>query len=179
VDAAVEVSGVCRTVFNDHRQLESVELDVPDWAHIQITESAPADPFELAVHPITDLFQFHAGGGELHRVHLQGQSLLRRGDGSFFVQDTTGGIHVEPLTTNEIATDRSVEVVGFPMLIDGLPVLQDSVVRIGGEAKPLAPRRLTPESARNQLLDSTLVGLEGRVIGHSRRDRSTLSSMPF
>lgn len=179
VDAAVEVSGVCRTVFNDRRQLESVELDVPDWAHIQIIESAPADPFELPIHPITDLFQFHAGGGELHRVHLQGRSLLRRGDGSFFVQDATGGIHVEPWTSNVFAVDKSVEVVGFPMLVDGLPALQDSVVRIGGEPKPLAPQRLTPETARNQLLDSTLVELQGRVIGHSRRDRSALLSIEF
>ncbi|MGH7968545.1 MAG: hypothetical protein ACREIC_07455, partial [Limisphaerales bacterium] len=52
VDAAVEVQGVCTTIFNDHRRLQGVTLYAPDWTQIEVKEAAPADPFTLPLRPI-------------------------------------------------------------------------------------------------------------------------------
>jgi len=179
VDATIEVRGVCRTVFNERRQLESVELDTPNWEQIRITESAPSNPFDLAVHPISELFQFHAGRSGLHRAHVEGHSLLYQSDGSFFLQDDSGGICVQPTVPAVNPIAKRLEVVGFPAIVGGLPILQDSDVRVMGDAKPRPPTQLTTKSALDQVFQATLVQLEGRVIGHFARHRSELLTVEF
>jgi signal transduction histidine kinase len=179
VDAAVEVHGVCRTVFNERRQLESIELDVPGWEQIQITESAPPNAFELPIRPINELFQFHLGRSGLHRAHLQGRSLLSEADGSFFLQDESGGIRVRPVAAGVIPAGKVLDVVGFPALVGGLPVLQDCGANVLGEAKPFPPSQLSPDSALDEARHDTLIEMEGRVMGHSTRGQAELLTLEF
>jgi signal transduction histidine kinase len=178
-DASVVVHGVCRTIFNERRHLESVELDVPNWERVQVTESPPPNPFDLPVRPITELFQFHTGHSGLHRVHLQGRVLLCQKDGTFYLQDETGGIRVQPFASAFRSNGESVEAAGFPALVEGLPILQDSLVRVVNKAQPVAPNQLTPDSALDDTLHATLVQLEGRIIGHSTRGHDELITVEF
>jgi PAS domain S-box-containing protein len=179
VDAVVEVHGVCRTRFNDKRQLTSIELDIPDWTHLQTLEAALRDPFALPVHPIEELFQFHSSRSALRRTQIQGQVLLRQSDRSFFMQDGSGGIRVQRSESWNVTNGMSVAVVGFPGFVDGLPILQDAVVKVLGAALPPAPKQLTSESALNQAFHGTLVELEGTVIGHAVRGHSQLLTIAF
>jgi signal transduction histidine kinase len=179
VDAAVEVHGVCSTLFNERRQLESVELDVPNWEQIQITESAPPNAFQLPVRSVNELFQFHLGRSGLHRAHLQGRSLLSEADGSFFLQDESGGIRVRPVAAGVIPAGKVVDVVGFPALVGGLPVLQDCGIRLLGKAPPLMPNQLSPEAALGEAMHDTLIEMEGRVMGHSTHGQAELLTLEF
>jgi PAS domain S-box-containing protein len=179
VDAAVEVHGVCRAVFNERRQLESVQLAVPSWDQVQITESAPPEPFDLPPQPVNELFQFHPGNSGLHRVRLQGCSLLRQDDGSFFLQDGAGGICVQPLAPRTIPTGKAVTVVGFPSLAGGLPVLQDSLVKVLGDAKLPSATELNPSTALDPALYGTLVCLQGQFLGLGRRNRAEILTVGF
>jgi signal transduction histidine kinase len=175
----VEVRGVCRTLFNTHRQLESVELFVPNWQQLRITELAPTNAFDLSIRPINELFQFHVDRSGLHRAHLRGTCLLNEADGSFLLQDESGGIRVELVRSQFIPVGRIVEVAGFPALSAGLPVLQDAEAKVSGQGRPLVPSPLAPESALDSTLHSRLVQLDGRVIGYSTRVRSGVLAIAF
>jgi signal transduction histidine kinase len=179
VDAAVEVRGVCRTLFNERRQLDSVELFVPNRGQLRITESAPTNAFELAVHPITELFQFHVDRSGLHRAHLRGNCILNGTDGSFLLQDESGGIRVQLVKPQAFRVGQIVEVVGFPALSGGLPVLQEAEAKTSNGTRSLTPTRLTPESALDAKLNATLVQLDGRVIEHSSRARCEVLTVGF
>lgn len=173
IDAAVEVHGVCKTIVNERRRLEGVELHVPDWTQIEIKESPPDDPFKLTTHPINELSQFHSGNSGLHRTRLQGLVTLRQPNGSFFLEDDSGGIRVEPRDPlPDQLTNQCVEVVGFPATVDGLPVLQEAMYRPLNELKSLAPKELMAESPLNEELHAALVWMDCRVLDHfeSRRD---------
>jgi signal transduction histidine kinase len=180
IDAEVEVLGVCKTVFNEHRRLESVELRVPDWTQIDVKESPPENPFQLAVRPIDELSQFHSRSSGLHRVRLEGRVILRQADGTFFLEDESGGIRVQPKDLAAgIPPNEWTEVVGFPAVIDGLPVLQDASSKALTNREPIAAMPLTVESPINAELHATLVWLEGRVLSYSAGRREERLTVQF
>ena len=167
IGASIEASGVCRTIFDSHRQLKAIGICVPGWDQIEIKEAEAGDPFQLPPGPISGLFEFHAGGYGLNRSHIRGRIILRESNGAFFVQDNSGGILVQ--ASEAIPPADWVDVVGFPTLKDQLPVLQDVLVR---PAAPPAPApgpttRLSPDSALDEAFNATLVTLDGRVLSHS------------
>ncbi|HVV72570.1 MAG TPA: ATP-binding protein, partial [Verrucomicrobiae bacterium] len=178
VDAAVEVHGVCTTKFNDHRRLQGVALQVPDWNQIEIKEAAPEDPFKLPLRPIAELYQFQSGSARLHRVHVQGTIVRRQNDGSFFVQDRHDGVYVRCRgPARQWTVGSAVEVVGFAGLTDQLPSLHDALVRTAAGRVPVEVTRINPESALNEERHATLVQIRGRVIGHSARGHEEVLTM--
>ncbi|HWI58502.1 MAG TPA: ATP-binding protein [Bacillota bacterium] len=182
VDATVEVVGVCATVFDERRRLQGAELHVPGWAQISVKEAALADPFKLPVERVEKLFQFHPGTSGLHRTHLRGHVILTQADGSFFIQDSTGGLHIRPKAAPEaLQVGQVMDVVGFPMRADKLPVLQDAVVEPleRGFQPDRLPARLDPERALNEDLHATLVRLEGRVVDHALRPNRESLTVQF
>ena len=168
IDAAVEVRGVCLTLFNDHRRLQGVRLQVPGWAQIDVKESAPADPFNLPLRPVDELFQFLPGSSTLHRVHVEGTVTRTQTDGSFFLQNGTDGIYVQtrgPVRFLEVG--ESVEVVGFTGINDELPCLQNALVKPTGRRMAVKIERLKPQNALDPERHAALVEVRGRVVGQS------------
>jgi signal transduction histidine kinase len=180
VDAAVEVRGVCSTLFNERRRLRGVELQVPGWEQVEVREPAPTEPFELPPRAISDLFEFHPGNSGLHRARVRGSVILRLGDGTFFLQDGSGGIQVQTAQTAPSArVGRTLQVVGFPAVSDKLPMLKDAQVRPTPAGAVVAPLRLDAKSPPSVDWHATLVRLEGRVIGHSIRSTEELLTVQF
>jgi signal transduction histidine kinase len=180
LDAAVEVRGVCATLYSQRRQLQGIELYVPDWKQVEVHEIGPKDPFTLPVQPISALLEFHAGTSGLHRSRINGTVTLRRSDGSFFMQDASGGIRVqlkEPAPGIQVGTP--VEVVGFPAVTEKLPVLQDAIARPLGNFPPPDLIQLSAESPLNGDLHATLVQFDGRVIAHSTRSAEEILTVEF
>ena len=180
LDATVEVHGVCSTLFNQHRRLQGIELNVPDWKQVEVHEMGPKDPFTLPIQPISALLEFHAGTSGLHRSRIDGIVTLRRSDGSFFVQDASGGMLVqinEP--TSKIQAGMPMEIVGFPTVSEELPVLQDAIARPLGHLPPIEPLHLKPESHLDGDLHATLVQFDGRVIAHTTRLAEELLTVQF
>jgi signal transduction histidine kinase len=157
---------VCTTVFDNHRHLQGITLSVPDWNAVRTWDVGADDPFVLAVRPLDQLLEFHAGGEGLHREHVRGTVLLGRADGSFYLQDATGGILIQAqAATGLINVGRTLDVVGFPSIVNKWPVLQEAMVRGGDKKSDLTPAFLPPESLLNQARHGTLVRLQARVIG--------------
>jgi signal transduction histidine kinase len=168
VDAVVELNGVCATRFDDNRRLRDVEVRVPSWRQVKVKEKAPHDPSALPVLAIDELFQFRAGNR--HRVRVQGTVLLCQTNGLLFIQDSSGGIQVRANGPSlSLPVGSSVEVLGFPAMLDRLPVLDGSVVSPITAAHKITPAPLDLEAALNETLHGRLVTLEGRLIGRSAR----------
>jgi signal transduction histidine kinase len=180
VDAGVEIRGVCRTIFDDRRRLQGVELVVPGWEQIAVNEMSPADPFKLPVRAVADLFQFHADGGELHRARLMGVVTLRSPDGSVWVQDGSGGIQVQPsLGAGSARVGAMVDVVGFPVVLNKTAMLQEAVVRRIRNSIALEPAELKPDSLLEDTLEASLVRLEAQVVQHFCRESEELLFLQF
>jgi len=181
VDASVEVGGVCSTRFDARRRLRGVELNVPGWAQLEVTMAPPPNPLKLPPRPINELLQFHGGTNGFHRSHIQGQVTLRQGDGSFFLQDGTGGILVQAQQpAKAVQVGDAVGAVGFAAIVDGLPAFQEGVVtNVSSRAAAVTPVRLPPDSPLNEEYHGALVRLEGRVISHSARTTEESLTLQF
>jgi signal transduction histidine kinase/uncharacterized protein YdeI (BOF family) len=180
VDALVEIQGVCATIFDDQRRLRGIRLYAPNWDQVRVDEAAPADAFALPLRPIGELSQFHAGAGGLHRSRVQGSVILRLPDGSFFVQDATGGVLVQaqkPAPTVKVGD--AVDLVGFPSVMNGLPVLQEAMIKPPVSREPPKPFKLSSELPLNESLNGTLVQIQGRILGHSASTVQELLTMQF
>src|SRR5882724_4831161 len=180
VDALVEIQGVCATIFDDQRRLRGIRLHVPTWDQIRVEEAAPADALALPLRPISELPQFHAGAGGLHRSRIRGALILRLSDGSFYVQDATGGVLVQaqkpvPL----VKTGEAVELAGFPSVMNKLPVLQEAMIKPATRGAPPKPAQLPPESPLNESFHGTLVQFQGRILGHSSSTAQELLTVQF
>ena len=168
VDAWIEVQGVCATIFDTHRNLVGIHLFVPAWDQVQVWTAGVNDPFALPVCSISALLEFHAGASGLHRSHVLGTVLARRLDGSFYLQDETGGVLIQPQSSAEsVKAGEVVELVGFPSVIDKLPVLQQAIVRPLKQGPALRPAEITADTPFSQKLNGTLTRFEARVIEHS------------
>jgi signal transduction histidine kinase len=167
VDAGVEIQGVCRTIFDDHRRLRGVELEVPSWKQVLVKEPPAQLPFKMPVKSVSDLFQFHADGSELHRARLMGVITLRSRDGSFCLQDASGGIQIHPASSTPVLqVGTMVDIVGFPVLLNKTAVVQEALVlpvRSGIAVQPVEPK---PDTSLEDTPQATLIRLRGQVMDH-------------
>ncbi len=168
VDTRVQIAGVCGTLFDNQRRLRGVKLYVPGWAQVIATGVGAEDPFALGVRPISELLKFHGGIEGLHRSHVRGIVSASRIDGSFYLQDDTGAILIQPEEgTKPVRPGSAVDLVGFPSVLNEFPVLQEAIVHTLGDKGTLHPVSVTPETPLSQALHGELVSLEGRVIERS------------
>jgi signal transduction histidine kinase len=65
-----------------------------------------------------------------------------------------------------IKVGQTLDVVGFPSIVNNWPVLQESIVRGASAKSALMPAFLPPESLLSRTLHGTLVRLQARVISH-------------
>jgi signal transduction histidine kinase len=180
VDSVVEVHGVCTTLYDDRRRLTGVELKIPGWSQFYVREATAQDPFSLPVKTVAELFQFQAGTSGLHRTRLMGVTVLRLSDGSFYLQDASGGIQVLPqASTTDMLAGTTVDVVGFPVIVDRLPVLQDTIVKSGKHGTFVEPVDLKADSPLDDNLHGMLVRFQGQIVHHLSRTGKELLSLQF
>jgi signal transduction histidine kinase len=168
VDCSVAVQGVCATLFDDLRRLRGVVLYVPAWEQVVVKESPPQDVFAAPVRPAAELLKFQPRSGGRHREHLRGVVAGVLNDGSFYLQDESGGVLVQPGRAAEGGKlHEAVEVVGFPSTLNRLPVVQEALLKHGGAGVLPAPRQLSPESVLHEAWHGTEVRLQARVLNHA------------
>ncbi len=168
VDAKVRIQGVCGALFNARRQITGIILHMPSLDEIQVIESAPADPFSVALRPIATLQRFTLQGVSGHRVHVRG-TLIGRQPGMLYVTDESGGICVESKQTGAIRPGDHIDVVGFAGTVDGRTALQEATFRrlaAGPQPQPVA---LQAKQAADGEYDSRLVVVDGELEGMSQR----------
>jgi PAS domain S-box-containing protein len=164
VDARVRVRGAVGTMFNERRQLVGVRLFAPDLTFLSILSSAPADPFNVPVRPISRVLEFTPEQAVGHRVKIRGVVTLHRLGRSLFVQGPTGSIYVESSQGTPLDIGDEVEVLGFPAPGARSPYLQDAIFRKVGRAPAAEPQPAMAAAALNGELDGELVRIEGVLL---------------
>ncbi len=169
IDSRVQTFGVCGTLFNQSRQLLGIQVFIPgmDWLN---AETGPrTDPFGLPVRPITRLLQFSVDEERDHRIHVRG-IVTHSGSGHIlYIQDSTGGIHLETAQSVPLHLGDRIDVVGFPAIGSYTPTLGGAILRRLEPGPEILPVRVTAEQALSadfaqENFDARLVRLEGRLL---------------
>jgi signal transduction histidine kinase/CheY-like chemotaxis protein len=164
IDAKVKIRGACGTIFNEKRQLVSIQIFVPALDNILIEEASQGDPFSLPVQTINTLMRFTPQKSLGHRVRVQGVVTLRQEDGSLFINDETSGVLVQTQQNTRVERGDRVDVIGFAAAGDYSPVLQDANFKVIGSGAPPLPVFITAEEALSGNYDGQLIHIEAKLL---------------
>jgi signal transduction histidine kinase/DNA-binding response OmpR family regulator/HPt (histidine-containing phosphotransfer) domain-containing protein/uncharacterized protein YdeI (BOF family) len=177
IDAKVRIQGACGSIFNDRRQLLSIQVLVPEISHLRVLERPPAAPHSLPVQTINTLLQFSPEQPVEHRVRIQGVVTLRRPTGTVFVADTTGGVPIEAPRDFSVVPGDRVDVVGFPAQGGYLAVLENAVFQKQEPGPAPAATYITAEEALSGNYHAQLVQMEGYVLDRVTDSSKTLLTL--
>ena len=164
IDTRVRVRGACGSIFNERRQLLSVQVFAPSLEYVTVLESSRVDPSSLPVQRINTLLQFNPGQVAGHRVRVQGIATLRRANGAVFITDATGGLLVQSQQDLTVKPGDRVDVVGFPAAGEYLGVLQEASFLKNERGPAPAPDFITTEEALSGNYHAQLVQMEAYVL---------------
>ena len=171
IAAKVRVRGTAATSFNAaRRQLTAVNIMVPTADDFVVEEPEQQSPFDQPFVPLDDIARYRSNATLGERIHIKGTLTFQRPGLDFFLQDETGGLHVETRSTVALELGRTVEAVGFLEFVNYQPVLRDAVFNefpgpsreIPGEAVPFA-------ELREGLHGSEVIVLRGTLVDSSVR----------
>lgn len=172
VAAKVTVRGTAATSFNAaRRHLTAVNLIVPRAEDFVVEETELHSPWDQPAVALGDIARYRANATLGERMRVRGTLTYQRVGLDCFLQDDTGGLHVETLSPVQQTVGRALEAVGFLEFVNFQPVLRDAVLRELPDA--VAPRVavLTPvEELRDGLHAAEFVSLRGRLIDRSVRE---------
>ncbi len=144
----VRIRGTAAASWNAHlRHLVTVVIFVPLTNDFKIEQREAISPFEKPIIPLSGTAEYRHDILPGERIHVKGVVTLQRPGQDLFLQDATGGLHVQttaPLAqwarqTNIVSVGDVVEAVGFSEYEHFLPVLNDAVFRKTSEP-PSAPK---------------------------------------
>jgi signal transduction histidine kinase len=163
--ATVRVQGVCRTRFNRKRQLRAPYLSVTGLSNIVVEVPAPS---EIAEVPMASILQFNSEGYYGRRVKVQGV-VTEQKENSLFIQDKGASLYVRCGQTNAVSPGDVVQVIGFPVLGQYAPVLEDAVFRVIGHQAEPAPVLVRIDQLPSEDYNTVLVRLRGRLMNRIER----------
>jgi signal transduction histidine kinase len=165
ISASVRLQGVCRTRFNRKRQLRAPYLSVTSLSNIVVEVPAPG---EIAEVPLASLLQFNSEGYYGRRVKVQGV-VTHQKENSLFIQDGRASLYVKSAQTNPVSPGDVVQVIGFPVLGQYAPVLEDAIFHVIGHQSEPAPAQVRIDQLPTDDYDTVLVRLRGRLINRIER----------
>ncbi len=168
IDARVSVRGACGALFNDKRQLEGIQLFVPNTDQVHIEVAARSDPYTLPVLPTSSLLQFSPERASGHRIRIQGTVTLQKAGQFLYIQDASGGVKILTARTAGLRVGDLVDAIGFPTAGQYAPILEDGDFRRLGPANTApAPADLTHGASLTGDYDAELIKIQGRLLGSS------------
>lgn len=176
IAAKVRVRGTAATAFNyARRQLTAVNIMVPRAEDFIVEEPERHPPFEQPFIALDDVAKFRTSGNVGERLHVRGTLTLQRPGLDLFLQDDTGGLHLESRQPVVLPLGRAIEAVGFLEIVNYQPVLRDAVYReLPGALAPRKAKAVSMAEIRDGLHNGELVILQGtlldRSIRHVRRE---------
>ena len=91
-----------------------------------------------------------------------------------YVQDSTGGVYVQPLHPPQLRVGDEVEVTGLPRPSDFSATLEQASARVLWARTPIPPVSVTVSQAATGQFDATFVEVRGRLAGKERGPGNTL-----
>jgi signal transduction histidine kinase len=171
IAAKVRVRGTVTTSFNAAlRQLTAVNVFVPKVDDFIVEHAELGAPFDQPLISLGNVARYRPEADPGDRVHVQGAVTLQRVGLDLFLQDASGGLHVETRQPQRIQVGRVVEAVGFLELHNYQPVLKDAVFRqvMDGFA-PVEAKEVAVADLRNGLHPAELIVMRGKLLERTIR----------
>lgn len=138
---------------------------------VTVDEASPTDVFAVTPKRAPDLLLFDPQASALRRVKVSGQIVHER-EGEYFMMDGANGIRFVPKETAGFERGELVDVVGFPSLTGGSPVLREALVRKIGVSPLPDARPLDADSLFRAEHDATRVRVEAVLLNLSADQRT-------
>lgn len=164
VDASVRLRGIAAVNVNAQQHVVEPSFRVPSFAEITVLKPGQPAPFEQALVPVKGLMRFSLGTSPHHRVRTRGVVTRRLSETTFFVRDGEFGLKVESKTAQHFKPGDVIEAAGFPVMADGMAVLQHAVCRSVGMASPPTPIVPTLATLLEGTYNSDLVQMQARLV---------------
>jgi signal transduction histidine kinase len=130
IDSEVLIEGVCGSLYNANRQLTGILFYVPRLSFIRI--EAPGTEV-----PLSELLRFTPAQGTRHRVRVRGIVGYQQQGNALFLQNQGKALRVLTHQDTPLEIGDLVDVLGFPVMGDSAPMLEDAVFhRLGHEKAP-------------------------------------------
>lgn len=171
VAAKVRVRGTAATAFNyARRQMTGVTIMVPNAEDFTVIEPELHPPFEQPFVALDDVAKFRTSGNLGERTHVKGVLTFQRQGLDLYLQDGTGGLHLESTQPVVLPPGRGVEAVGFLEIVNYQPVLRDAVYREVAGPMPVIKAKAVPMTEiRDGLHSGELITVQGRLVDRSVR----------
>ncbi len=164
VDTAVRMRGVAAVNVNAHNQVVEPSFRVPSFAEISILRPGEPDAFARPLVPASRVMRFLPGAAHPHRVRTSGVVTRRLSGTTLFVRDGDVGLKVQTAKAQEFRPGEIIEAAGFPVMAEGLAVLQHATCRVVGTTQPPAPVRPTLAAVLEGTHNSDLVSIRARLV---------------
>jgi len=130
-----------------------------------------AAPALRATHSaLGEIARYRPDANRGDRIHVRGVVTFVRPGVDLYIQDGTGGLHLECAQTIRLAPGDTVEAAGFLNIASFLPVLEDARCRRVSETLvTLTPLEVPFAQLRQGLHGGELVRLRGRLVGRTER----------
>ena len=171
VDAEVVLSGVAMSRFNHRAEFMGTVLEVADEGGVAVAKPAPENAFDAREVALNAILSWSPGGQDGHRVKVKGTVTFTHSDGVFYLQSGETALRVS--SDKPPPVEVSVDVVGFPSMVDGVGQLMHAGWRERGELPEpievvnLSGNALTNLEFRSDVTiieyDCRKVSIEGRL----------------
>jgi signal transduction histidine kinase len=167
IDAEARLRGVLTLTLQD-----APLLLVPSPSFVEMEQAAPQDSFSVPIRLASNIFE-NAEASVPHRIRLTGHVTFV-GIGLFFMQDTSGGVCVQPVEEQTLQIGQAVEVVGFPLANGPTRTLTEALVRPREGSRVLRPQKLNAGKAISFNQSGALVQLNASLIARRFRGGSQI-----
>ena len=146
------------------RRLVSVQLWLSSSNDLRLIQPATPDPRGSPPTQIRSITQYSIDNSPGRRFLIKGIVTFHSGD-TLYLSDATGGLEVR--LAEEIAPKigDEIEVVGFPIVERGLPILVDAIFSPTGNQGKVVPKSIqSVQQLRDGYLHGDLTRIEGQLV---------------
>jgi signal transduction histidine kinase len=163
----VRIRGVVGAGMNDKGQPATFQLFANTLADITVLRPVPADLFSGPPSSIRDLVTYHVTQGMERSVRTHGVVTLHWPGRALFLQDSTGGLEVQPKQLDAVlAPGTVVDVAGF-LGPSPARLVEDALIRKLQTNAPPQPAHVSSEDLFHGRYDNQLVEIEGFFLGRA------------
>jgi signal transduction histidine kinase len=143
-------------------------------ASISVDAPPSLDPFAAPSKSARDLLMFDAQATAFRPVKVRAQVLYTDSQGVLTADDEFG-LRILAASAPQLQPGDLIEAVGFPEISGPSPLLRQATIRKTGTAPLPRPRALAGPELTRKGLDSTMVRIEGNLMGtHSEQKAPVL-----
>ncbi|HWF18895.1 MAG TPA: sensor histidine kinase [Verrucomicrobiae bacterium] len=164
VDSTIRIRGAMGGIFNHNGQFAAPLLFASGTNSLTVERAAPSSPFEAPLRPADSLLRYVPGVDYDHRVRIAGIVTYQEPAQMVFVRDGLQGLRIQTSEKILVKPGDRIEAVGFPVMGQYTPALEDAIFRLTASGTPPAPLETTIGDVLSGKMDANLVTLDARLI---------------